>query len=140
MGTFIETINGYPLIIKEEGDTKVDDSSVQSDLWDRWVMDVYHLVLPHKVKRSHEGLCVLCIMWSKRKVVHGIFNWLEENYGGFDSTHEGETLRGEWATGRRRESRRDGKVKATKSEIDLIDLRDTLPRAQAASWREWEDI
>ena len=47
--------------------------------------------------------------------------------------------RGDWNTGRRIESIRVRKGKATKLEIYLIDLWDTLHRVQAVSWWEWED-
>ena len=47
-------------------------------------MDVYPLVLPHKVKISLEGFSVLCLRLWKRKVIHGMFNWLGDKYGGFN--------------------------------------------------------
>ena len=43
-------------------------------------MEVYPLVLPHKVKRSIEGLHVLCIRWWNRKVIRGMLQWLGDNY------------------------------------------------------------
>ena len=49
-------------------------------------MEVYPLVLPHKVKISIEGLCMLCLRWWKRKVIHGMFKCLLDKYGGFDRT------------------------------------------------------
>ena len=49
-------------------------------------MDVYPLVLPHKVKISLEGLRVLCLRWWKRKVIHGMFKWILCKYGSFDRT------------------------------------------------------
>ena len=62
LGKSIETFKGEDLIIiKEERDTKGYDAGFQSYLWDRWVMDMYPLVLPHKVKRSLERLHVLCL-------------------------------------------------------------------------------
>ena len=60
-GTYIETIKGESLVIKEEGVTNADNAGIQSYLWDIWVMDVYPLVLPQKVKIYIEGLRVLCI-------------------------------------------------------------------------------
>ena len=96
-------------------------------------MDMYLLVLSHKVKRYLEGLLVLCLGRWKRKVIHGMFKWLGGNYEGFDSTREGATLGGGWTTRRRRESRRGVRVKSIKLEIYLIALRYTLPRLQADS-------
>ena len=55
-------------------------------------MDLYPLVLPHKVRRNLEGLRVLCIRWWKRKVVRGMFKWIGGKYGNFYRTQEGETL------------------------------------------------
>ena len=86
MGTFIETLKGESLTIKEEGGAKADDAGIHSDLWYIWVMDIYPLGLPHKVKKYLEGLHVLCIRWWKRKVIHGMFDWLGDKYGGFDRT------------------------------------------------------
>ena len=94
-------------------------------------------MLPHKVKIYLEGLRVICFRWWKRKVIHGMFKWLRDKYGGFDRAWEGETLGGGWTTGMRRESRRGVKCKVIKLEIDLIALQDTLPRVQVASWWEW---
>ena len=68
-----------------------------------------------------------------------MFNWIWYKYGVFDRAQDGETLGGVWTTGRRRKSRKGGKGKATRLEIYLIALRDTLPRLQEASWWEWED-
>ena len=90
----LENIKGESPIIKEEGDTKADDACVHSDLWDIWVMYVYSLVLPQKVNISLEGLHVLCLRWWKRKVVYGMFRWLEGKYRGFNRTQEGATLGG----------------------------------------------
>ena len=59
--TSLETIKGESLIIKLEGDTKADDTGVQSDLLSRWVMEVYPMLLPQKVNVSLEGLHVLCL-------------------------------------------------------------------------------
>ena len=100
-------------------------------------MDVYPLVLPHKVRIYIEGLRVLYLRWWKRKVIRGMFKWLGYKYGGFYRTWEGKTLGGVWTTGGRIESMRGGKGKLTKLEIGLIDLWDTLPRVQAASWWYW---
>ena len=102
MGTYIYNIKEESLIIKEEGDTKADDSGYQSYLWDKWVMDVYPLVLPHKVKRPIEGLHVLCRRLWKIKVIHGMFKCLGDKYGVFDRTLEGSTLGRGWITRRRR--------------------------------------
>ena len=41
--TYIEIFQGEALIIKEEGGTKDNDAGVQSGLWYKWVMDVYHM-------------------------------------------------------------------------------------------------
>ena len=68
------------------------------------------MLLPQKVKIYIEGLCVLCVNWWKRKVIFGMFKWIEEKYGGFGRTQEGETLGGGWTNGRRREYRRVGKM------------------------------
>ena len=57
-------------------------------------MDVYPLVLPHKVKISLEGLRVLCLRWWKRKVVCGVFKWIGGKYGVFFGTWKGSTLGG----------------------------------------------
>ena len=81
MLTSLEKFKGEAIIIKEDGDTKADDAGVQSDIWDRWVMDVYTLVLPHIVKLSLEGLHLLCIRWCKRKFIHGMFKWLWDKFG-----------------------------------------------------------
>ena len=75
-------------------------------------MDVHPLVLLQRVKRSLEGLCVLCLRWWKGKVKRGIFKWLEDEYGGFNSTQWVETLGGFWNIGSIIESRRDEKGKA----------------------------
>ena len=128
MGKYLETIKVEGLIIKEEGYNKDNDAGVHSDLWNILMMYVYHLVLPNKVKRSLEGLNMLCLRWRKRKFIYSMFKWLEEKYGGFVRTQEGSTLVWGWNTGKRRESRRGRKVKPTKLEIDLIDLQHTLPR------------
>ena len=55
LGTSLETFKGESLTIKEDGGVKSDDAGVQSYLWDIWVMEVYPLMLPHKVKGSFEG-------------------------------------------------------------------------------------
>ena len=102
LGTFLETFKGEALIIKEEVDAKSDVTGVQSDLWYIWVMDVYPLVLSHKVKRLLEGLRMLCLRWCKRKVIHGMFKCIGDNYVGFYRTQEGETLGEGWPTGSRR--------------------------------------
>ena len=52
-------------------------------------MDIYPLVLLHKVKRYIEGLHVLCLRWWKRKVIRGVFKRLWDKCGGFDRTQEG---------------------------------------------------
>ena len=44
------------------------------------------MVFPHKVKRPLEGLRILCLRWRKKKVINGMFKWLGDKYGGFDST------------------------------------------------------
>ena len=36
-GKYLKSFKGNDLIIKEEVDTKADDTGVQSDLWGRWV-------------------------------------------------------------------------------------------------------
>ena len=87
--------------MKEEGETKAGDAGVQSELWDIWVMDVYPLVLPQKVNRYLEELHMLCIRWWKRKVIRGMFKWIEDKYGGFSRIHEGETPGGGWTNVRR---------------------------------------
>ena len=75
------------------------------------------MVLPQKVKRSLEGFIKIYLRWWKRKVIRGMFKYLEENYGGFERTHDVVTLGWVWNPGRRREYRREGKVKPTKLEI-----------------------
>ena len=40
LGTYLENFNVEFLTIKEEGADKADDAGVQSDLWDRWMMDM----------------------------------------------------------------------------------------------------
>ena len=55
-------------------------------------MDVYPLVLPHKMNRSLEGLHVICIRLWRRKVIHGVFTWLVYKYEEFDRKQDGETL------------------------------------------------
>ena len=97
-------------------------------------MDMYPLVLSQKVKRSLEGLCMIYLRWWKSKVVCGMFKWIGDKYRGFDRKQEGGTIGGGWTTGRIRLSRRGRRVKATKLEIELIALRDTLPRLQAVHW------
>ena len=96
-------------------------------------MEVEPPVLPQKIKRSLEGLHVICLRWWKMKFIHGMFKGLEDKYGVLEMTQEGTTLGGSWTTGRRIESSRGVKVKVTKLEMDLIALRETLPRVQAAS-------
>ena len=64
-------------------------------------MEVYPLVLPHKVKIFIEGLRKLCLRWWKSKVIHGIFEWIGGRCGVFYSTRRGETLVGCWTTGSR---------------------------------------
>ena len=83
LGTYLETFKGEAFTTKEDGAANDDDAGVHSGLWDRWVMDVYPLALTHKMKRSIEGLRVLCLRWWKRKVIHGMFKWLGDKYGGF---------------------------------------------------------
>ena len=82
VGTSLETVKGESLIVKEEGDNKSDDSGVQSDLWYISLMNMYSQVLPYKLKRSIEGLRVLCLRWWNRKVIRGMFKWVEDKYGG----------------------------------------------------------
>ena len=106
MGTSIDNFKGEGLIIKEEGDKNSDDVGVQSYLWDRWVMDVYPLVLLQKAKRFFKGLRVLCLRWWNGKVIPGTFKRIEDKYGGFNRTHEGANLGRGWTTRRKRESRR----------------------------------
>ena len=86
--TSIETFKGEFLNIKEEGAAKAYYEGVQSYLCNRWVMDMYPLVLPHKVKRSLEGFLVLCLRWWKRNVIHDVFKWLRDKYGGYNRTRE----------------------------------------------------
>ena len=77
-------------------------------------MEVFHLVLPNKFNRCLEGLRALCIRWWKRKVIRGMFKFIDDKYGGLYRSQEGETLGVGYTTGSRRESRRGGKGKATK--------------------------
>ena len=100
---------------------------------------MYPLVLPHKRKISLEEFRVLCLRWWNRKVIPGMFKWIGEIYGKFESTREGATLERGWAAGRRIDFGRGGKVKPTKLEMDLFALQDTLPMVKAASWWKWED-
>ena len=113
LGTYIETFKGEALIIKEVGNNKDNDAGIHSYLWDRWVMDVGPTVLPHKAKRSLEGLGMLYLRLWKRKVIHGMFKVRGEKYGVFDRTQEGLYIGGGWTTGRRRKPWRGGKVKST---------------------------
>ena len=53
-----------------------NDAGVQSGLWDRWVMEMYPLVLPQKVNRYLEGLRVLYLRWWKSKVIRVMFKWI----------------------------------------------------------------
>ena len=75
-------------------------------------MDVYPLVLPHKVNIYIKGFRVLYLRWWKRKVIRGMFKWLGYKYGGFYRTREGKTLGGGWTTGGRIESMRGWKGKS----------------------------
>ena len=75
------------------------------------MMGLYPLVLPHKVKRYLEGLRLIYLSWWKRKVILGIFKWLDKKYGGIYRTQNGATLGGGCTTGNRIESSRGGKEK-----------------------------
>ena len=44
LGTSLETFKVESLNIKEEGDSRYNNSGIQSDLWGRWGMYVYPLV------------------------------------------------------------------------------------------------
>ena len=59
--TSLDTFKGEVLPIKEEGYAKADCEGIHSYLWDRWVMDMYPLVFPHKLQISLEGLRVIYI-------------------------------------------------------------------------------
>ena len=72
--TSLKNFNGEALTIKEEGDSKPDGAGVQSSLWNRLLIYVYPLVLPHKVKISLEGLRMLCLRWWKSKVIYGMLS------------------------------------------------------------------
>ena len=78
------------------------------------MIEVYPKVSPKKLKRIIEGMRLLYLRWWKKKVIQGMFMWLEYKYGGFKSTNEGSTLGGVWTTGRRREPTSGGKGKLTK--------------------------
>ena len=60
LGTSMETFKGEALTTKEEGFAEANDAGVQSYFWDRWVMVLYPLLLPHKAKIYLEGLRVIC--------------------------------------------------------------------------------
>ena len=62
------------------------------------MINVYPLVLPHKVKISLEGLHVLCLKWGNRNFICGTFKFLEDKYGGFNRKQERETIGGGWTT------------------------------------------
>ena len=59
LGTSLEKFKGEDPTTKEEGAYKAYDAGFHSYLRDRWVTDVYPMVLPHKVKRYLEELYVL---------------------------------------------------------------------------------
>ena len=67
-----------------------------------------------------------------------MFKLLESKYGSFKRNLEGELLGGGWITVIGRGYRRVEREKAANLELDLIALRDTLPRFQMiSSWWEW---
>ena len=67
-----------------------------------------------------------------------MFKLLESKYGSFKRNLEGELLGGGWITVIGRGYRRVEREKAANLELDLIALRDTLPRFQImSSWWEW---
>ena len=63
-------------------------------------MDVYPLVLPHKVNKFIEGLRMLCLRWLKRKVISGMFRWIGGKNGTYYRTREGAKIVGGWTTGK----------------------------------------
>ena len=63
-----------------------------------------------------------------------MFDFLEDKYVGFKRTRELVLLGGSWITVGRRESNRVGRGKATRMEVDIITLQDTLLRVQYTYW------
>ena len=61
MGTSQEINKVEAFIVNEEGDTKVDDEVVQIDIWYQWVIKLYPLVSPQKLKRYLDGIRVICL-------------------------------------------------------------------------------